>query len=291
MRTIEQQQRLSEEEHRRDIAVAESAKKQIAALTDVESARIALVKAESELALVREQEREEREQVIALIKARTDAERDTVAMLVRAEARFREAQDIARANQVETKSKSERLTALAEAEAVAEKARLAAEGMRHSTEAEAVRAMTEAENTMSEELMALKLRLSVIDHLKDIIRESARPMEKINDIRILQVDGVLGQPRGGGSGGDGRTGGGSGGGSGTLPDQLVDSALRYRTQAPVVDSLLRELGLAGTDSRALASYLGTQLGGVPRRGGLSGPTRRSPSRIGPPWRRPRTTRS
>lgn len=257
MRTIEQQQKLSEEEHRRDIAVAESAKKQIAALTDVESARIALVKAESELALVREQEREEREKVIALIKARTDAERETVAMLVRAEARFREAQDIARANQVETKSKAERLTALAQAEAVAEKARLEAEEMRHSTEAEAVRAMTDAENTMSEELMALKLRLSVIDHLKDIIRESARPMEKINDIRILQVDGVLGQPRGAGQGGDG----GSGGGSGTLPDQLVDSALRYRTQAPVVDSLLKELGLSGTDSRSLSSYIGGQLGG------------------------------
>lgn len=262
MRTIEQQQKLSEEEHRRDIAVAESAKKQIAALTDVESARIALVRAESELALVREQEREEREKVVALIKARTAAERETVAMLVRAEAKFRESEDIAKANAVETRSKSDRLKALAEAEALAEKARLAAEGVRHATEAEAVRAMTEAENTMSQELMALKLRLSVIDHLKDIIRESAKPMEKINDIRILQVDGVLGQPRGPGGDGDGAPRG-----AGTLPDQLVDSALRYRTQAPVVDSLLKELGLSGSDSRALSTYLGEQLG---RDGGTSG---------------------
>lgn len=255
MRAIEQQQKLSEEEHRRDIAVAMSSKAQIAALTDVESARIALVRAQAELELVREQEREEREKVIALIRARTTAERDTIGMVVLAEARFREAEDVARTNAVETNSKSERIVALAQAEALAEKARIEAEELRHGTEAEAVRAMTDAENTMSRELMSLKLRLSVIDHLKEIIRESARPMEKIKDIRILQVDGILGGARGpGGSGENGASHGG-----GTLPDQLVDSALRYRTQAPVVDSLLRELGLSGSDTRALSGYLGQQL--------------------------------
>ncbi|MCR9135445.1 MAG: SPFH domain-containing protein [Alphaproteobacteria bacterium] len=256
IKTIEQQQKLSEEEHRRDIAVAKSSKAQIAALADVETARVALVKAESELELVRAQEREERDKIIALIQANTEAERDTVAMLVQAEARFREAQNIAKASEVETKSKSDRVKALAQAEALAEKARLEAEELRNATDAAAVRAMTDAENTMSEELMSLKLRLSVIDHLKDIIRESAKPMENINDIRILQVDGVLGK--------SGLTGSGDEesrpGGSGTLPDQLVDSALRYRTQAPVVDSLLGELGLSGSDSKAVRGFLNQQLG-------------------------------
>lgn len=257
LKNIEQQQKLSEEEHRRDIAVANSSKAQIAALADVELARISLVKAESELELVRAQEREEREKVIALIQAHKDAERDTVAMLVQAEAKFREAQDIAKASEVDTKSKSARLTALAEAEALAEKARLEAEDLRNTTDAAAVRAMTEAENTMSEELMSLKLRLSVIDHLKEIIRESAKPMENINDIRILQVDGVFGQ-----SGGHSGTAGDDGmsRGSGSLPDQLVDSALRYRTQAPVVDSLLGELGLTGSDTKAVTGFLKEQLG-------------------------------
>lgn len=256
IKTIEQQQKLSEEEHRRDIAVAKSSKAQIAALADVETARVALVKAESELELVRAQEREERDKIIALIQANTEAERETVAMLVQAEAKFREAQNIAKASEVETKSKSERVKALAQAEALAEKARLEAEELRNATDAAAVRAMTDAENTMSEELMSLKLRLSVIDHLKDIIRESAKPMENINDIRILQVDGVLGQS--GLSGGEGEP---APRGSGTLPDQLVDSALRYRTQAPVVDSLLGELGLSGSDSKAVRGFLNQQLGG------------------------------
>lgn len=256
IRTIEQQQKLSEEGHRRDIAVAESSKAQIAALTGVENARVSLVKAESELELLRAQEREERDKVIALIQASKDAERDTVVMLVQAEAKFHEAQDIAKANEVETKSKSSRLTVLAEAEALAEKTRLGAEDLRNTTEAAAVRAMTDAENTMSEELMTLKLRLSVIDHLKDIIRESAKPMENINDIRILQVDGVLGNA-GGQIAGTNQEGGPS---SSSLPDQLVDSALRYRTQAPVVDSLLKELGLSGSNTKAVTGFLNEQLG-------------------------------
>lgn len=260
MQTISQQQTLSEEEHKRDIAVAKSSKAQVAALADAQTARMALVKAEAELELVRVQEREERDKVIALIQAHKDAERDTVAMLVQAEARFREAQDIAKASEVETKSKSARVTSLAEAEAMAEKVRLEAEELRNTNDAAAVRAMTEAENTMSEELMTLKLRLSVIDHLKDIIRESAKPMENINDIRILQVDGVLGQNAGGTRDG----GSPASSGTGTLPDQLVDSALRYRTQAPVVDSLLGELGLKGSDSSAVTGFLKEHLGDAPR---------------------------
>lgn len=256
IKTIEQQQKLSEEEHRRDIAVAKSSKAQIAALADVETARVALVKAESELELVRSQEREERDKIITLIQANAEAERDTVAMLVQAEAKFREAQNIAKASEVETKSKSDRVKTLAQAEALAEKARLEAEELRNATDAAAVLAMTDAENTMSEELMSLKLRLSVIDHLKDIIRESAKPMENINDIRILQVDGVLGQSGLAGGAGDET----APHGSGSLPDQLVDSALRYRAQAPVVDSLLGELGLSGSDSKAVKGFLNKQLG-------------------------------
>lgn len=256
MQNISQQQKLSEEEHKRDIAVAKSSKAQVAALAEAENARLALIKAEAELELVRAQEREERDKVVSLIQAEKDAQRDTVAMLVQAEAKFREAQDVAKASEVETKSKSARVKALAEAEAIAEKVRLAAEEQRNDIDAAAVRAMTDAENTMSEELMALKLRLSVIEHLKDIIHESAKPMENINDIRILQVDGVLGQ-NGIPPGEDDAI---ATGGGGTLPDQLVNSALRYRTQAPVVDSLLGELGFKGSDTSAVTGFLKQQLG-------------------------------
>ena len=49
------------------------------------------------------------------------------------------------------------------------------------------------------------------------------PMEKIEGIRILSLDGLNG------------AGGGHGGRSAT--DEVIDSALRYRVQAPLIDSI------------------------------------------------------
>ena len=57
-------------------------------------------------------------------------------------------------------------------------------------------------------------------------------MEKIEGIRILQVDGL-----------NGHGGGGAGGRSAT--DEVIDSALRYRVQAPLIDSILSDIGVEG----------------------------------------------
>ena len=56
-------------------------------------------------------------------------------------------------------------------------------------------------------------------------------MEKIEGIRILQVDGLN------------SNGGGNGGRSAT--DEVIDSALRYRVQAPLIDSILSDIGVEG----------------------------------------------
>ena len=58
-------------------------------------------------------------------------------------------------------------------------------------------------------------------------------LEKINDIRIMQLDGI--------------TGGGSGGSSRTPTDEVINSALRYRVQAPLIDNLLADMGIDGGD--------------------------------------------
>jgi hypothetical protein len=58
-------------------------------------------------------------------------------------------------------------------------------------------------------------------------------MEKIEGIRILQVDGLSGG--GGGRSGDGRS----------PTDEVIDSALRYRVQAPMIDQVLKEIGIEG----------------------------------------------
>ena len=57
-------------------------------------------------------------------------------------------------------------------------------------------------------------------------------MEKIEGIRILQVDGL----NGGQGGGNGRR---------SATDEVIDSALRYRVQAPLIDSILADIGVEG----------------------------------------------
>lgn len=102
--------------------------------------------------------------------------------------------------------------------------------------------MNEAVNMLTPESRLSNMRMRLIDKLDAIIRESVKPMEKIEGIKILQVDGF-----GGGTPGSGdRAAGGS-----NLADNVVNSALRYRAQAPLVDSLLKEIGITGGDINKL----------------------------------------
>jgi len=79
-----------------------------------------------------------------------------------------------------------------------------------------------------------------------LIAESVKPMESIDSIKIVQVDGLTG-------GGSAADTGGAGGGN--LADNVVTSALRYRAQAPLVDQLLAEIGINGKDVHGLTAAL------------------------------------
>ena len=117
--------------------------------------------------------------------------------------------------------------------------------VRAEIEAEALRMMNDAHNMLSPDARMSALRMRLVEKAEAIIRESVRPMERIEGIKILHVDGL------GGSGG-GANGGGSHHG-GSFSDGLVNSALRFRAQAPLVDQLLREIGIEGGDIQRLVS--------------------------------------
>ncbi|MFN5164822.1 MAG: flotillin domain-containing protein, partial [Pseudomonadota bacterium] len=129
----------------------------------------------------------------------------------------------------------------AAADADAEKIRRGAARSRAEAEPEATRLMNEAQNVLTPEARASALRLALVNKAEAIIREAVRPMERIEGIKILHVEGLAG---GGGGGGDG--------GGGGFADGVVNSALRFRAQAPIVDQLLREIGLEGGDIQRLA---------------------------------------
>ncbi|MEO0762356.1 MAG: flotillin domain-containing protein, partial [Pseudomonadota bacterium] len=117
--------------------------------------------------------------------------------------------------------------AAAEAKLVAE-----AEKIRSEVEAEAQRLINEAENVLTDPARASLFRRKMLEHVEGIVAASVKPLEKIQDIRIMQLDGVTGH------GGDGPSGG-------SPTDEVINAALRYRVQAPLIDSLLADIGVEG----------------------------------------------
>lgn len=232
---IERRKALELAEQDRAIAIAERSRAQSEAQAAADTARAKAVSAEEKVFSARETEIAERRKAIELIAASQDAERDGIRVRLAAEADKDAATDRAEARRLD-----------AEGEAEAEKIRVLAARLRYEVEAEGTRQMNEAQNTLTPESRASVMRLRLLEKLEGIIRESVRPMEKIEGIKILQVDGL-------GGGGNGVRG--EGDGRGGLADSVVNSALRYRAQAPLIDSLLREIGLAGGDISKLTKGL------------------------------------
>ena len=142
----------------------------------------------------------------------------------------------------------------AHGEAEAEKLRVAAAELRYAVDAAGQRALHEADNLLSQELIDMKVRLAVIEHLKDIVAESVKPVSAIDGIKIVQVDGLNG---GNSAAGAAAAAGTAGGNGGNLADQVVASALKYRSQAPLIDSLMKEVGLNGSSLTGLTEGLAT----------------------------------
>ncbi|HEX6412555.1 MAG TPA: flotillin domain-containing protein, partial [Burkholderiales bacterium] len=132
----------------------------------------------------------------------------------------------------------------AEAEADSSRIRAMAAKIRHEVEAEGLTLMNKAANLLTPEARQSAMRRQLIDKLEGIIRESVKPMERIEGIRVLHVEGL-----GGGQGGS------NGSGNGNIADSVVNSALRFRAQAPLVDQLLREIGVQGGDLGQAANAL------------------------------------
>jgi uncharacterized membrane protein YqiK len=242
-------------EQQRAIAVAEQSKAQSEAQGAADLARAKAVAEEERVFTARETEMAERRKRIDLIGAQQEAERDAVRVRIGAEAEKAAAGDRGVAVRAE-----------AEAFADAERVRAMAARIRNEVEAEGTRLMNEAQNLLSPEARLSAMRIRLIDKLEGIIRESVKPMERIEGIKILQVDGLGG---GGGGRGEGREGNGS------FADNVVNSALRFRAQAPLVDQLLREIGVdSGDVGKAARGLLDrSQSAALPRGGeGESGPS-------------------
>ena len=236
---IERRKALELAEQQRAIAIAQQSKAQSEAQAAADQARAKAAAEEERVFTARETEMAERRKLIELIEARKEAEREALRLRVAAEAEKLAAADRGAAVRAE-----------AEAEADAEKIRAMALRIRHEIDAEGTRLMNEAQNVLTTEARLSALRLKLVEKIDAIIRESVKPMERIEGIKILHVDGL------GGGGGNGVAHGEGGAG---FADGVVNSALRYRAQAPLVDQLLKEIGIGGGDIGKLAQSVATAL--------------------------------
>ncbi|HTK01547.1 MAG TPA: flotillin domain-containing protein [Bordetella sp.] len=225
---IERRKSIELAEQQRSIAVAMQSKSQSEAQAAADTARALAVAAEEKIFTARELEMAERRKRIELVAAAQTAEREALGMRVAAEAERAASEDRGYA-----------MRAHAEAQADAERIRLAATRIRHEVEAEGLRLMNESSNILTPEARASALRMRLLEKVEGIIRESVKPMEKIDSIRIMHVDGL-----GGGAGGHDH--------GGNFSDAVVNSALRFRAQAPIVDQLLKEIGLDSADINRMA---------------------------------------
>lgn len=243
---VEKAKQISLAEQARDIAVSLKSKEKSQADAAADEARAIAARAAEEVATSRQTAIAERDKEIQLIEARKAAEQQAISITVAAEAEKRAAADRAEALRIaaEAEAEQERLTARGAADA--EKLKADALAATYQVEAEGKRAVNEASNILSAEQIAMQVRVKLIEALPQIIAESVKPIQNIDGIKILHVDGLNGAAPNGNAGTAATEGGG-------LADQAVAAALRYRSQAPLIDALMSELGIAGGTLGGLAS--------------------------------------
>jgi len=242
---IAQDQALELARQEQQIAVQNKSREESQARAEADKARAEAVVAEERVGTAREAEVAERQKRIELIDASREAERAAIGIKVQADAEKQAASDRAEAARLQ-----------AEGEAEAAKLKAEADRVRFEVEAAGQRAINEAANLLSSETMSLQTKLALLKVLPEVIREASKPLEAIDSIKIVQVDGLTG--RGGGAGGVANDGGE---GDRNLANSAVAAALRYRAQAPVIDGLMRELGFDGGTLDGLvagAADLGTK---------------------------------
>jgi len=225
---IKRQQAFEIDQQAKEIAVSKKAKERSEQQAISETARAKVVEAQEKAHTVRDTEIANRQKAIVLIETAKRAESDAVTTTAKAAAEKAAAKDLAEADGISVKALKERL----------------------AVESEGKRALNEAENLRSEASRKSALHQRLVENLPDIIRESVKPMENIDEIKIMHVEGLPGLSSQGSESQSVLDADGNpivSGGNGNLADQVVNSALRYRSQAPFVDTLLGEIGMNGAN--------------------------------------------
>ncbi len=233
---IKQQRDIEVAEQDKQIAVAKKSEEESAARAKAAEAEKLKVEKEEAVATTRQVAIANRSKEIEVIDARKEAEREAVGVTVKAEAEKRAAEDRSSAILIEAKASAD-----------AKMLQAAADEKVYAVDAAGKQALYEAENVLSNEQIELRRALATIAALPEVIKQSVKPLENIEGIKILQGYGPGGFSNGASHEASTAQGG--------IAEQVTTAALNYRANAPVVDAMLRELGLVDSDKGGLNDLL------------------------------------
>ncbi|WP_076542135.1 flotillin family protein [Shewanella sp. UCD-KL21] len=229
---IQQQRDIEVSEQEKQIAVAVKSEEESAARAKAAGAEKDKVEKEEAVITARQVAEANRRKEIEVIDAKKEAEREAVGVTVKAAAEKQAAEDRATAVLTEARADSDSKKLQAEAD---EKV--------FAVEAAGKQALYEAENTLKDEQIELQKALAILKVLPEIVANAVKPLENIDGIKILQ--GYHGASAGAGNDTSLATG------TSGMAEQITSAALNYRANAPLVDSMLQELGLVDSKSGTL----------------------------------------
>jgi flotillin len=162
-----------------------------------------------------------------VIAAKQDAEREATKVTVAAAAQHTAAEDQAQA-----------LRTQAQAEADATRIRAEAKAIEYKVDADGQRLINDARNMLSQAIIDLEVMKERLRVLPQALAEAVKPLEKIGDVRIVDLGGR-------GPLANGATNGTAANGGGSATDNLLGALLQYRANAPIIDQLLAQAGFTG----------------------------------------------
>ena len=200
----------------------------------LEAASLEKIKTASEI------EQAERIKKLALIEAQQDAEQLSIEKTVAAKAEKEAEENLAEAAKIKAMGTSEALKIKATAEAEAIKITAEANRLNYEVEAKGKTEINNAENIVSAAILENRFKLALIEFMPQIIAQVVKPAEKIDSIKIVQMAGLGGANQGGvGS----NTNGGVSNAGASLSDQIVNASLNYKVNAPIIDDLMKQVGI------------------------------------------------
>jgi flotillin len=214
----------------RAITIANKSKEQSEAEAKALDAKALATKAEEGVATARQVAIAERDRLIAVIAAKQQAEQEATKVTVAAAAERTASEDKAEALRVET-----------QAEADATRMRAEAKAAEYKVEAEGQRLVNEARNMLSPAVIEFEITKERLRIVPLALAEAVRPLEKISDVRIVDMGG-RGGPLAGANGAHAAAGH-----SASPSDALLSALLQYRANAPVIDELLAQAGFKGAN--------------------------------------------